>query len=115
VKGADLLGLRAAIETGLAVRGTRTYLAEQKRAPADTPHRHIQYLLKDNEFRSPILRGQVLARLQGEIAEGVLGWSIERWRDTTTAGGGGMMWTIWVHAAAPPTAANGCRCRVIER
>jgi hypothetical protein len=26
-----------------------------------------------------------------------------------------MMWTIWVHAAAPPTAANGCRCRVIER
>ena len=139
MKGApDFRPILAAIETGLHTRGHAAYLIESlitpyragdiaavpaERAGAEvvytpTPrrrHKHTQFILTDNEFRSPVIRGRVLSMLQQVVKGPVLRWRLERWHnaeDTSSKPDGtgfavGMHWTLALTYADDN---GGCGC-----
>ena len=140
MSAADFRPILAAIETGLHTRGHAAYLVESlstpyrasdiaavpaERAGAEvvhttTPrrrHKHTQFILTDNEFRSPVIRGSVLSMLQQVVKGPVLRWRLERWHnaeDTSAKSDGtgfavGMHWTLAVTYADDN---GGCGCGV---
>ena len=106
---ADFRPILAAIETGLTVRGTKTRFAELKRLPTPGAHKHMRFVLTDNEFRSPIIRGRTLAMMSATARGALVAWRLERWHNDDAAGDFpvGMVWTLDVTTLAP----EGCRCR----
>lgn len=108
---ADFTAILAAIEQGLSMRGTKTYIIEQKRGTVSTKHKHTQFLLTDNEFRSTMIRGRALSMLRIAVTDEILGWKLERWINTDADMDFqlGMAWTLSVTYAS----ANGCGCKPV--
>ena len=143
-QAADFRPILAAIEAGLATRGNAVYCVESVSTPyraddiaeikgpdgsaiaaeASTTktltqprHRHTQFILTDNEFRSPVIRGRVLSMLQQTVTGPIYRWRLERWHnaENTSAkpdGTGlavGMHWTLALTYASET---GGCGCRM---
>jgi hypothetical protein len=131
----DFRPILTAIETGLGTRGHAAYLVESITTPyragdialvragaevvytpsARRRHKHTQFILTDNEFRSPVIRGRVLSMLQQVVKGPVLRWRLERWHnaeDTSAKPDGtgfamGMHWTLALTYADDN---GGCGC-----